>query len=286
MNVIAITMAYNEGRMLRRWLRYYASQLGAENLLVVDHGSDDGSTEAIAPASCIRLPRTPFDDGKRAGFISELASGLLGYYDAVIYTDTDEMLVADPDRFSSLADYVSRMQADAVRATGFEVFHNLDCEGPLDDDQPVLSQRSFAHFSSAYCKPLVHRSPVRWRPGFHACDKRALANPALLLFHLRSVDEGAMRDRLGEYRRLAWSDRALEAGWSRHLKASGDQAVASRLLGPMKRLRSQGGPVPFDAAREADRYNSRLEQAGEVWRVHPTYAGDVHRIPERMRALF
>jgi hypothetical protein len=272
--------------MLRRWLRYYGGQLGAENLLVVDHGSDDGSTDKIAPASRIRLPRTPFDDGKRADLISELASGLLRYYDVVMYTDTDEMLVADPDRFTSLKDYVSEIQTDAVRATGFEVFHNLDRENALDDSLPILSQRNFAQFSSAYCKPLIHRSPVHWRPGFHACNKHAPADPSLLLFHLRSVDQGEMLNRLETYRKLAWSKQALEAGWSRHLKASSDEAIASRLRVPINRLERQGGPVPFDPATEAMQYNSRLSQAGEVWRVHPAYTGDVHQIPERMRALF
>jgi len=40
-------MAYNESFYLKRWYRWYGSQLGIENCFVLDHGSDDGSTDDL-----------------------------------------------------------------------------------------------------------------------------------------------------------------------------------------------------------------------------------------------
>ena len=93
--VAAITMVYNEAALLPVWARHYVKQVGADHCYVIDHGSTDA---LVLPRGVnqLRLPRSPHDDLRRAGFISKLTTSLLAYYDWVIYTDVDELLVADP----------------------------------------------------------------------------------------------------------------------------------------------------------------------------------------------
>ena len=47
MRVAALTMMHNETVWAPVWARHYAREVGAENCLVLDHGSTDGSTDGL-----------------------------------------------------------------------------------------------------------------------------------------------------------------------------------------------------------------------------------------------
>lgn len=81
MTAIAFTMVYNERENLPRWLRHYGAHV--DRLLVLDHGSDDGSTEDLATAERIRVPRSPPDAGLRVALINDMQRHLLRHHAAV-----------------------------------------------------------------------------------------------------------------------------------------------------------------------------------------------------------
>lgn len=202
-----ITMVYNEKRKLPTWLGHYAANVGIEHCYVVDHGTDDGSTRNLFGASRIALDRSPQDNDRRTRFISELSSALLGYYKRVAYVDADELLVADPTRFATLADYAEQMSEDAVTSIGLEIVHGPD-EPPLDDHAPVGGQRGTALFSSSMCKTNLIGRKVNWAPGWHSHDGAPRFDD-LYLFHLRHADLDQAVERLQITRGMAWAhDRA------------------------------------------------------------------------------
>lgn len=203
--VCAITNVYNEAFNLPIWLRYYSTQIGAENCIVVDHGSDDGSTARIEPSGIIRLPRGKFDDHARARTISGIASSLLNFYDFVIYSDCDEMLVADPRAFRNLAEYCQAMTHPAVTAVGFNVVHVLNREDPVSIGSPLLAQRRFVQFVSPMCKTLLTRRPITWGGGFHSSNHPPLFDQ-LFLLHLRWCDMGQCLSRLSTTRKIEFRD--------------------------------------------------------------------------------
>lgn len=182
-----VTMTYNEADMLPIWLRYYGAQVGAEACYVVDHGSNDGSTDNLMGANRVRLPRSVLDNPKRTAFIGEFCGALLKYYDYVMYTDSDEIVVADPACYGSLLDYVQASRAPATSALGLNLLHRLHHEVHLDLEKPFLAQRSWVHPVASMCKPLLIREPVRWSPGFHSCEKPIVFD-GLFLFHLAYMD--------------------------------------------------------------------------------------------------
>jgi hypothetical protein len=116
-------MVYNEPVFLPIWLRHYGKHLGQQNLFLVDHGSDDQSTLEVGSANKIRIPRTDLDEDQRANFVSRFQASLLCYYDAVIFTDVDEMLVPNPTKFSGLFDFVQQKAAPVMTALGW---HSVD----------------------------------------------------------------------------------------------------------------------------------------------------------------
>jgi glycosyltransferase involved in cell wall biosynthesis len=205
MKVCAITNVYNERFNLPIWLRHYGQQVGIENCIVVDDGTDDGSTNDIGDANYIRVPRTTFDDANRAELISGLATALLRKYDAVIYSDADELLVADPRRFTNLVEFCKSMTGPAATAVGLNLLHNLNHEGFLSNDTEILHQRSHVQFVSPMCKTLIVREAPNWGGGFHS-SKFKPAFSDLFLFHLRYVDLGEALRRMNMTRSLVFAD--------------------------------------------------------------------------------
>ena len=211
--VAAITNVYNEKFNLPVWLKHYGEQVGIENCIVLDHGSDDGSTLDLQGAGFIRLPRgKEYNEKSRMELINNLANSLLGYYDAVIYTDCDEMLVADPEKYANLKEYAYRLNRPVAYAIGLNVRHDVSVEPDLVVGQPVLPQRKFVQFVSPMCKPLIIKKPVSWGGGFHASQYKPQFDD-LYLFHLRHVDLQLALGRLSVTREVKF---AREGGGKHH----------------------------------------------------------------------
>jgi hypothetical protein len=200
----AVTMVYNEPDYMDLWCRHYARQVGAENCYVIDHGSDDGTTDALGAVNVIRIPRSPKDNEVRAKVVSDFCSLLLSRYDAVAHVDIDELLVPDPRYHRDLKDCVAAMTGPVMHAIGLEVWHLAETEPPVDITQPISLQRGWTWFNAALCKPVIIRKPVKWSPGFHSVDA-PLALDHLFLFHLRYFDVERGLRRLAHTRSMPWA---------------------------------------------------------------------------------
>lgn len=214
MQVAAVTMAFNEPAHLPLWARHYARQVGGRNCYVIDHGSDDGSTAGLGDINVIRIPRSAQDDERRARFLSQFCASLLAWYDWVIHSDVDEIVLPDPYRCETLATYCADPLPDVVTAIGFNLHHVPDAEPPLDLARPVTRQRRWARFSSAMCKPVLIRRPVAWVPGFHCAVDAPVVFDRLYLFHLRWFDRTLGLERLAKTRAMPWAD-ADAGAWQR-----------------------------------------------------------------------
>jgi hypothetical protein len=205
----AITMVYNDPVFLPIWRRHYGAAVGEHNLFVLDHGSDDGSTESLGAANRLRIPRGDFDEDQRSSFISRFHASLLCYYDAVIFADADEILVPDPAKFTGLADFIAKRCQSFVTAIGIEIQHLPDIEGDLDPHRPILAQRSHGRFAADYCKPLISRVELHWDPGFHSCEHAPAIDQDLYLFHLKAMDLRLALQQARKRRQIGWTENAI-----------------------------------------------------------------------------
>ena len=206
MRVAALTMAYNEPLWAPVWARHYARQVGAEHCHLLDHGSSDGSTGGLG-VHVHRLARSPLDEELRAALVAEHARRLLQTYDAVVHSDVDELVFADPARHADLVAFAASTPHAVVTAIGLDLQHLPDEEAALDARRPLGGQRAWVRFSAAMCKPVFIRHPVRWRPGFHGCDAPPVFD-RLHLVHLRYADLGHGLRRLARTRGQAFADPA------------------------------------------------------------------------------
>jgi hypothetical protein len=206
---VAITMVRNESFMLPRWLEYYVGQLGAENVVVLDDGTTDGSTSGL-DVSLLRVPpissepakktwgrrrgqgagaRQPVQfDLRRVSLVNHLSSGLLSYVDTVLYVDVDEFLVPHPRTGLDLRGYLARLDRRIVAGVGLNLIHQPSSEGTFDPERGFLEQRRHVAFVPSMCKPSVKRVPAGWLAGFHGSEVRYQVDPNLLLLHTKFFD--------------------------------------------------------------------------------------------------
>ena len=190
--------------MLPIWGRHYARQVGADHCYVIDHGSTEIISVPLG-VNIVRIPRSSHDDTRRAHFISKLSASLLEYYDWIIHTDVDELVIANPRRYRFLPDFCSKASDKTISAIGLDVQHVPSLESSLEPSQPIGQQRGWSRFTSAMCKPVLTCQPINWTAGFHSSD-HASAFADLYLFHLHWADRNVGLQRLEKTRIMPWGD--------------------------------------------------------------------------------
>ncbi len=280
--VAAVTMAFDEPLFVPIWCRHYQRQVGADHCYIVDHGSTE-RLQTTPGINTVRIPRSPHDDPKRARFVARFVAGLLEYYDWVIHTDIDELVLADPALYQNLPAYCTSVSSTAVTAIGFDIQHVPSLEADFDPARSVGSQRSWARFSSAMCKPVLTRQPITWAPGFHSSDA-PMRFDSLYLFHLHWADRAIGLQRLRKTREMPWApdagglhQRMADASWTTIFDAMSRFPRLSRVefggglpplaewIGRVRDSASDGGPAAVDVHINApelwsipDRFRARL----------------------------
>lgn len=210
-NLAVCTMFQDEPEFLPIWIKYYGNQAGLNNCFVIDHGSQFFDKSVFSAKNIFHLAKTPQDEMQRVNAISNLTEYLLNYYDTVMYTDIDEIVVANPAKWSGLQEYCLQNSAKAVYTVGLNVQHLPDTERPFSINEGVLRQRPWVRFVSPMCKPLILRSRVVWSKGFHSCDLPAVVDE-IYLFHLRNFDVDVSLKRLARTRLIERRTEADELG--------------------------------------------------------------------------
>jgi hypothetical protein len=281
--IAAITMVYNEKEYVPIWLRHYGKHVGIENCFIVDHGSSDGSTANLGACNVVRIPRSPYEPHKQSAFNSTFCSSLLNWYDWIIYSDVDEIVLPDPRISSSLVEYCRRPLPDVITAIGLNVQHRPDAEPALDLGRPVTTQRAFVFGCSPMCKPLLTRRPIVWSPGSHSADAPMVFDH-LYMFHLRWFDLPIGLQRLQRTRAMEWARR--DAGAQARLP---DEQMVQQYRGfagmpQMTDIDFDPKQAPLDdflnkvvasrIGREQDLYKIDLNiWCGRLWKIPERFVG-------------
>jgi hypothetical protein len=211
-----ISMARNDTFFVPRWINYYGTQVGHENLFLILDGHDQSLPAGHERINVIRLPQREMGrakgDRNRARLVSLFARSLFHRYDIIIAHDIDEFLVIDPAYNKTFTEFFQQpIRSASLSALGLDVGQHLESELPIDPNRSLLGQRSFAHVSARYTKAVVAAKPLTWGSGFHRVKGRNFhINPNLYLFHFGMVDYENSRKKLED-------QTLLKAGWQGHL---------------------------------------------------------------------
>lgn len=272
MRLACVTMAFNEPDMLPLWVAHYAPY----DRFVIDHGTDDGSTARLS-VERVRIPRSAHDNRRRADFVQDFTRALLRYYDAVLFTDVDELVRPDPAEHATLSDYAAAHPLPVTTAIGVNLLHRLHHEGRFETSRSLWLQRGFAFPTASMCKPVLIREPVVWSRGFHTWNG-PVSFGRLFLFHL------AYFDRTIALRRQA--KRRSVQGASMHHQAE-DDLVAGWMEGwsAMPVVEPTWAPdCPFLGAFAAKVVASQFGRDAEEFTIDLEIGGDrLWTIPARFR---
>ncbi len=223
----ALTIVYNEHQILPLWAKYYASVVGAENVFVLDQGSDQPYTDLPEGVTVIRLPRENFDNWLIMRLVATFQRHLLESYDAVLYADSDEFLCVAPDvlKGESLKSFLLDLPDPVGITTGYNLHHDILREGALDPARPVLEQRKYLTRERSMDKPMISRIPLNWIPGFHTAREGGTIVPGMFMLHLRLYDLDAALLKGGRYRTSKWDPYDVEKGLASYQRDSEDDIV-------------------------------------------------------------
>ncbi len=283
--VACITTVRNDRIFLRKWIDYYGGNFGRQSLFVIIDGLDETIPQGFEGVNFLHLrhrdwaaeiSNTPMRrvvmEHNRSRAISDLARTLWRYdYDAVIATDVDEFLVADPARHASLNAFIQGHQArtSTLSGLGLDVVQDLKSEPAIDPSQPFLAQRKVAVISNAYTKPVLAFKPVTWGAGLHRVKRRNFhIHPDLFMFHFGMIDYETAMGRANDPNLIA-------AGWGPHMQR---REVLFRMV-------EAATPVEGDPLFEAARRRMTWVRRPLAWNKPAKLPGPpVVIIPERLRA--
>lgn len=288
LRMAAVTVARDEAAMLPVWIRHYGDQLGVENLYVFDDNSVDGSTDQL-PCDVIRIP--PVRDGKfestRMRLVSGFADSLLAVYDAVLFCDVDEFVVADPAEYDGLKHFAeTHRHLESVGVVALDVIHNVGVEGPLDLTRPILGQRTLASFAPLMCKPSLTFTASRWVAASHGTTVPYRVDPGLWMFHMKFADRDHLAT-VAEHRKQmveldGRSGRTQWKGGKERLVGRLDTAAAAITLPEVEDFQAPG-PEDLEALvfqNRAGQYRAPKGRQSMARKEHK-----VVRIPSRFHGL-
>ena len=216
-HIAVLTMVRNDDFFLRKWVEYYGSELGKENLYIYYDGEDQSIASFCEGTNVFSHPKIGTQvvsaEKERLRFLSEKAAELFDKgYDLVIGVDADEYIVADPKLNIGLREFLSQQKIDtSLSPLGLDFGQKLGEEGDLSMKETFLSQRHYAQIGTRYTKPSIIAKPCRWGSGFHRIKGHNFhIAQDLYLLHFGYADKKILEDRLGDKDRVA-------QGWEKHI---------------------------------------------------------------------
>ncbi|KAL3902723.1 MAG: hypothetical protein SGPRY_011950, partial [Prymnesium sp.] len=114
---------------------------------------------------------------------------------------------------------ISESELQAIRCTGWEMYHDFASEPPVDLSQPLLAQRRYWYRNELYDKTLLTRTPLEYSLGFHhTTEGNAQRDDRLILLHLHKYDFASYIKRHEKWANVAHSDQAVLHGWNTHYR--------------------------------------------------------------------
>lgn len=212
----AIFTSVKKDKYFPVWIKYYSQFF--RHIFVIDNEPDiedpfiKEASEKYQFTVIKDYPNPEYDLQKWNSVIRDTQRALLEKYKWVLYTDADEIVVPDPEKYKDLGEYINKCNKDFVFCSGYNVLQMYNepestdkelNEPPLDLSLPILKQRKFWWYEYGYNKPLLSRVPLNWKHGMHSIeevedkDLPILNDPDLILFHLKQADWEIFHTRIG-----------------------------------------------------------------------------------------
>jgi len=173
MKRIAVTFEHDHSDMTGIWKDYYSKYLDIKIVKIGDI-----------------LRR---DWGATYSLLNSLQEELFKEYDLILFADIDEIVVANPEKYKDLGEYLDRVKESAVRCVGYNVLQMVG-DKPIDLSKPILSQRTHWSRDEMYDKCVIITKPQVYLSN-HRVKGTTLLDADLIMLHLRDIDVDLVKER-------------------------------------------------------------------------------------------
>lgn len=194
------TIVKNEKYFLPIWLKHYKRFFDNQDIFVLDHQSNDGSTEDLDVNVVPVNNDVAFDHQWLVEVVQAFQRRLLQDYDCVLFAESDEILYSTEHNLDEMISKFMAEDNDYIICTGFEITQNIGNEPELKKDSSIIENRNFWYANSQYNKPLLTKVPLQYAWGFHNLAHYPehggrLGKYGFTMAHLHRVDFELMMER-------------------------------------------------------------------------------------------
>jgi len=205
------TIVKNEDYFLPIWLKHYKKYFNKEDIYVLDHQSNDGSTDDLDVNKEVVINELAFDHKWLVDTVQDYQRKLLDSYRAVLFVEADELIYTLDKPLDETIDLFLQNESCLVQTCkAREVKELIGVEKQLLPDDEIFKHRNYWFEFPMYNKTLLSKVPLNWLYGFHcfsiASDGSAWPDTTyeLQMVHLHRCDFELMLKRHQE-RALRWN---------------------------------------------------------------------------------
>lgn len=226
-NAAVFTIVRDESFYLPLWLRHYKRHFSNDDIYVMNNQSIDGSCDGLDVNLVEVLNEEAFSHNWLISQVQSMQSELLERYEVVVFAEVDELIYCLGDLNEEIEKF-KNSEYMYTNVHSMELVHNMAVEDKFQDGRTITGQRDYWCHFGLNDKPLITKTPLRYGPGFHRCDKPVQFFGEFFMLHLHRFDFEIMLER-HKFRKSRWkfADDG-ELGW--HNKISDDEGVKKLLL--------------------------------------------------------
>lgn len=161
------TIVKNEYYFLPKWIQHYSKFFDKKDLYILDHESNDGSTDNLDVNVKKIIYNLAFDHQWLVDTIQNFQKELLEKYECVIFAESDELLYSLDKDLNLIIDDFLKINDPYLTSVGYEVIQDIQNEKFLNDSEKIMINRNYWFRHSLYDKTLISKIPLRWQWGFH-----------------------------------------------------------------------------------------------------------------------
>ncbi len=186
-----VTMVWRDYWLLEKWVAHNSAVVPRDQLYVINHGGDPEIARIADGCNIFNIPREEVTldlTRRRWDLLGGMANGLLGFYDRVVVTDVDELILYVGDRPGGLIEHLeaTEIEGSAIAPVGLNLIPTA--EDGTDPEAPVLTNHPNAVLSARYTKPCIVAEHVTYTVGGHGLiDGNFQIDSDLVLVHLHYV---------------------------------------------------------------------------------------------------
>lgn len=230
-DIAVFTLSKNENYFLPKWIEYYSKFFDLSDMYVLDHQSNDGSTDNLKINVKKIYNNNTLDTAWGTQNVTDFAAELLKSYKYFLHTDTDEFIITTDG--SNLRTYLDNNlnKIDCFISTGYNLIHNkLKEPEPFNPNLPLLSQRTCVSKIIYYDKPFMANYPLQFNVGEHTANNEkpysptSRNDPNLIMLHCKLYDQDSVIGRLrSRYQHINVNDIDPEASQCRNIENNIEQ---------------------------------------------------------------